>query len=265
MIFDYKEKCDNLYEAEDEDEINLIADTMSYYKRSAGGGGGGSRKARCMSCPACLQADCRTCKYCIDMKKYGGPGVKKQSCEHRPKCHMKERREEDVDKTSGSDKCNSDLDDVESSEDPFDDDGARKYNYVATHYSNDHTHKQFSKFPRNDIYYNNSAKLYSQSGRYENESRCANASSDNDSESLKCNYCEFIGKTGVGLKKHSIRYHRSSYQVSRDCSMEPLVKEKDPSKRKVVFDTWQLQHAPADGSNGNSLKRLKSSANSAVE
>ena len=44
------------------------------------------RKGRCMSCSSCLKPDCRKCKYCLDMKKYGGPGVKKQSCEFRPKC-----------------------------------------------------------------------------------------------------------------------------------------------------------------------------------
>ena len=55
-------------------------------------GSGGSRKARCMSCPACVQADCRVCKYCVDMKKYGGPGVKKQSCELRPKCQSKVKK-----------------------------------------------------------------------------------------------------------------------------------------------------------------------------
>ena len=48
--------------------------------------GSGRRRGRCMACSSCLQPDCLTCRYCVDMKKYGGPGVKKQSCENRPKC-----------------------------------------------------------------------------------------------------------------------------------------------------------------------------------
>ena len=44
------------------------------------------KRWRCMVCKWCLQPDCRKCKYCKDMKRYGGPGVKKQACENRPKC-----------------------------------------------------------------------------------------------------------------------------------------------------------------------------------
>ena len=41
---------------------------------------------RCKKCEACLTPDCRSCKFCYDMKKYGGPGIKKQTCLLRPKC-----------------------------------------------------------------------------------------------------------------------------------------------------------------------------------
>ena len=41
---------------------------------------------RCFKCEACQLPDCRKCVFCKDMKKYGGKGVKKQSCEMRPKC-----------------------------------------------------------------------------------------------------------------------------------------------------------------------------------
>merc|ERR1719266_1453593 len=41
---------------------------------------------RCGSCKACTAPDCRKCVYCLDMKKYGGPGTKKQRCMKRPTC-----------------------------------------------------------------------------------------------------------------------------------------------------------------------------------
>ena len=44
------------------------------------------KRWRCLKCKLCLQPDCRKCKYCKDMRRYGGPGVKKQACENRPKC-----------------------------------------------------------------------------------------------------------------------------------------------------------------------------------
>ena len=44
------------------------------------------RSKRCGQCYACDKPDCRSCLFCRDMKKYGGKGVKKQSCLHRPPC-----------------------------------------------------------------------------------------------------------------------------------------------------------------------------------
>lgn len=41
------------------------------------------RRTRCKKCEACLRSDCRDCHYCMDMKKYGGPGRSKQSCVSR--------------------------------------------------------------------------------------------------------------------------------------------------------------------------------------
>ena len=39
------------------------------------------RGVRCMECPACLQMeDCGKCEMCLDKKKFGGRGVKKQAC-----------------------------------------------------------------------------------------------------------------------------------------------------------------------------------------
>nr|XP_054749214.1 lysine-specific demethylase 2A-like isoform X1 [Lytechinus pictus] len=38
------------------------------------------RRTRCKNCANCTRADCGECNYCLDMKKYGGPGRMKQSC-----------------------------------------------------------------------------------------------------------------------------------------------------------------------------------------
>ncbi|EQC33019.1 hypothetical protein SDRG_09539 [Saprolegnia diclina VS20] len=43
------------------------------------------RVTRCGKCPGCLAGDCMECGHCQDMKKYGGPGLRKQSCKNR-KC-----------------------------------------------------------------------------------------------------------------------------------------------------------------------------------
>ncbi|TYZ66958.1 hypothetical protein PybrP1_012436 [[Pythium] brassicae (nom. inval.)] len=43
------------------------------------------RLGRCGKCTGCLAGDCMTCGHCQDMKKYGGPGLRKQSCKNR-KC-----------------------------------------------------------------------------------------------------------------------------------------------------------------------------------
>jgi len=44
------------------------------------------KSKRCFECETCKIPDCRKCLFCKDMKKYGGKGVKKQSCMMRPKC-----------------------------------------------------------------------------------------------------------------------------------------------------------------------------------
>lgn len=44
-----------------------------------------TRVMRCGTCVGCNAADCKACRHCKDMKKYGGPGLRKQSCKSR-KC-----------------------------------------------------------------------------------------------------------------------------------------------------------------------------------
>lgn len=44
-----------------------------------------SRKRRrsCGKCVCCLAKDCRSCKFCRDMPKYGGPNKLKKKCAKR--------------------------------------------------------------------------------------------------------------------------------------------------------------------------------------
>jgi len=45
---------------------------------------GVGKRHRCGDCPGCMTAgDCGVCPNCRDKPKFGGPGVKKQSCVHR--------------------------------------------------------------------------------------------------------------------------------------------------------------------------------------
>ena len=210
-------------------------------------GGGGSRKARCMNCPACTQPDCRVCKYCLDMKKYGGPGVKKQSCELRPKCQGKDKLSENKSTTAkrklrnvsnADSRCWSDLDDVDSSEEHLDDQVTDSY------ITSKETQNVVNTSEYSDV--TNCAKISQQSS--EDESHSAN------SESLKCNNCEFIAKTDTGLKKHKIRYHRPNHS-STDENEAEIVEEtniKIISKRKCL-DNWQINCKKSD----SGLKRQK--------
>ena len=43
------------------------------------------RRVRCRRCEPCTRTDCTECVFCLDMRKYGGPGTSKQSCMSR-KC-----------------------------------------------------------------------------------------------------------------------------------------------------------------------------------
>ena len=44
-----------------------------------------SRKRACGACVGCKAKECGKCGSCLDMKKFGGPGRKKQKCDER-KC-----------------------------------------------------------------------------------------------------------------------------------------------------------------------------------
>ena len=46
------------------------------------------RMKRCGYCVNCTASDCMKCKYCFDMKKYGGRGVLRKVCSRRLQCKM---------------------------------------------------------------------------------------------------------------------------------------------------------------------------------
>ena len=43
----------------------------------------GGKRTRCGDCTGCVEQDCGVCKFCMDMKKFGGKGRKKQCCVKR--------------------------------------------------------------------------------------------------------------------------------------------------------------------------------------
>jgi len=79
------------------------------------------RKARCKTCENCLRENCQDCAHCHDMKKYGGPGKLKQSCQKR-KCLNLGFEQSVVDETEvtydKSDQSNLDISSLISSPTP---------------------------------------------------------------------------------------------------------------------------------------------------
>ena len=47
-----------------------------------------TRAFRCGECDACTRPNCGHCTYCLDMKRFGGPNIKKQACIHK-RCQNK--------------------------------------------------------------------------------------------------------------------------------------------------------------------------------
>ncbi|CAH0517951.1 unnamed protein product [Peronospora belbahrii] len=68
-------------------QLTITAPSNHLKKRIGSDGTPGSRQriGRCGNCAGCLAEDCMKCGHCQDMKKYGGPGLRKQSCKYR-KC-----------------------------------------------------------------------------------------------------------------------------------------------------------------------------------
>ena len=54
------------------------------------------RKQPCGGCPGCISEDCNECKFCLDKKKNGGPGLKRQRCVKR-RCIRTAKNGADID------------------------------------------------------------------------------------------------------------------------------------------------------------------------
>ncbi len=54
------------------------------------------KRQRCNNCANCRIPDCGTCVHCLDMKKYGGPGIKKQACKQRLWCLNEKDEDEET-------------------------------------------------------------------------------------------------------------------------------------------------------------------------
>ena len=63
--------------------VAMIFDTMFSGQIDEADKMGGSKKTRCGSCEFCLLPDCKVCRACKDMDKYGGTGKLKQACYQR--------------------------------------------------------------------------------------------------------------------------------------------------------------------------------------
>ena len=234
--------------SEDENSLNIKSPPRkSLKKRVPAKEVLSGRKGRCMSCSSCLKPDCRTCKYCLDMKKYGGPGVKKQSCEFRPKCAANDResaKRKKIEKDGETARTSSDLDEVESIEVPIDvvskDETDRQAGEIRSTDKIQQDQSPLSPASSTDSSISQQSltiKLYT-----DEEPNCANPLEPLE---LKCTHCEFIGKTQTGLKKHRERYHRSSLTAETRSDGVPA----PAFKRKIVLDTWQLNCPSEDINN----------------
>ena len=63
-----------------DDYLNTsVSNTLSSVQKK----GKGRRRKRCGNCSGCTRSNCGECIFCLDMPRFGGPGSKKQACEHR--------------------------------------------------------------------------------------------------------------------------------------------------------------------------------------
>ena len=178
--------------------------------------------------------------------------MKKQSCELRPKCVANNDREsakkKKIEKGGETARTSSDLDEVESIEVSIDvvskDETDRQADEIRSADTIQQDQSPLSPASSTDSSISQQSltiKLYT-----DEETNCAK---------LKCVHCEFIGKTETGLKRHTVRYHRSSLAAETRSDLVPA-----PSfKRKIVLDTWQLNCPSEDINNCQKKQKHKSS------
>ena len=176
--------------------------------------------------------------------------MKKQSCEFRPKCVANDKesaKKKKTEKGGETARTSSDLDEVESIEVSID---------VV---SKDERDRQADEIRSADTVQEDQSPLSpasSTDSSISQQSLTIKLYTDEQTTrgkplELKCTHCEFIGKTETGLKKHTVRYHRSSLagETTSDVGPAPAL------KRKIVLDTWQL-NCPSEDFN-NCQKKLK--------
>ncbi len=63
----------------------------------------GSNFCRCGECEACLNTvDCRNCRFCKDMPKYGGPGRARQKCIKRQCLYLSKILQQEIERSGGA-------------------------------------------------------------------------------------------------------------------------------------------------------------------
>ena len=180
--------------------------------------------------------------------------MKKQSCELRPKCVANDResaKRKKIEKGGETARTCSDLDEVESIEVSIDvvskDETDRQADEIRSADTIQQDQSPLSPASSTDSSISQQSltiKLYT-----DEETNCAKPLE------LKCVHCEFIGKTETGLKRHTVRYHRSSLAAETRSDLVPA-----PScKRKIVLDTWQLNCPSEDINNCQKKQKHKSS------
>ena len=60
--------------------------------------GAGQKRVRCGECVGCTSLNCKSCKYCRDNPKYGGPGKLKKACIQRKCVRLQTKPDKDIHK-----------------------------------------------------------------------------------------------------------------------------------------------------------------------
>lgn len=255
---------------------------LSLQKREADAASASRKRlGRCGKCTGCLAGDCMTCGHCQDMKKYGGPGLRKQSCKNR-KCInprrwgmavRKRKRAKTARKVEpGHDKSEGDDDASEKYESESDDhdDGATSY------YSQDSDHDStFETSVSHDAGYSHSDSDTHESARTPERdtsehlpdgdgdntketrkrvSRCGKCAGCMASDCMECIHCLDKKKYGgPGLRKQSCKH--------RKCMAPKLVRLNQAKEDEGPLDDKSYSHSsslPArqeflDGGNAETL------------
>ncbi|KAL8008198.1 putative forkhead-associated (FHA) domain, Zinc finger, CXXC-type, SMAD/FHA domain superfamily [Plasmopara halstedii] len=214
-------------------QLVIKAHSVSSKKRRRSDGTPGSRQriGRCGKCSGCLTEDCMKCGHCQDMKKYGGPGLRKQSCKNRkclnPKIWGYATRKRKRSKTKrakpSSSRINGDLE--------VDDDGSVAYSSIesdgesvstAPHGNGDSGDESFRYsdapidsprdllLPASDTLLDDNLSLSDLSSRSASAKsrvvRCGECDGCNAPDCMKCPHCLDMKKYGgPGLRKQTCK------------------------------------------------------------